>query len=601
MPQRATSRVTALMALTPQALLIVSRDRTVLDVNERFCTLTGIPREEAVGLRPPYPWWPPDAWGAFQVMLDRITSGDDREFRGEIRHTDGRRVAVEEDWVHVMGADGTPTEHIIRIREMSAPQLVDDYLRHDIRVPRNLVDSMSDGVMVYDATGRVAMANTAASRILGVPVEELVGGRLHERGWRAFSADGSPFPFDAIPAVVTLSTGDPQRDVVMGVQRAPEPVRWLRVSSSPLGSLAGVPLAAISTFVDISELKRREGESAALHRIAELVATGAASRAVFGEIAGGLAGSVGADIAAVTRFEGHHGHVEGFFMAGDPPVTDPPPAPIDLLDANTAVARVWSTKEPVLLSDVGPDTGRVLNMGELPIARMARGVPIRVDGEVWGAVSVAALHADYAEDAPERMLRFAGLAAIAVASMTERAQLVHEAGSDALTGLSNRRVFDRRLLRELLDRHPVCLITLDIDHFKKINDLYGHAAGDRALATVAAALHGGARAGDTVARLGGDEFAWILPDTGLEVAQERAEHLVRRVRSVECGFALPLSASAGVVQALPGETDAQVLHRADEALYHAKSAGGDTVQTGPTPRADAPDATPPPDRGWRRG
>jgi diguanylate cyclase (GGDEF)-like protein len=159
--------------------------------------------------------------------------------------------------------------------------------------------------------------------------------------------------------------------------------------------------------------------------------------------------------------------------------------------------------------------------------------------------------------------------------------------NDALTGCLNRRGFDQSLAREVARssraNSELALIAVDLDHFKKINDTYGHPGGDAVLREFGMMLSQAARAGDMVARTGGEEFSILLPDTGSDGAKYVAERLCEKVRKhafMANGRKLGLTASFGVVSTRPGrdESDANLKLRADEALYAAKDAGRDCVK-----------------------
>ncbi len=155
---------------------------------------------------------------------------------------------------------------------------------------------------------------------------------------------------------------------------------------------------------------------------------------------------------------------------------------------------------------------------------------------------------------------------------------------DALTGLLNRRAFDA-LLAEEVDRarrlgHPLTLVTLDLDHFKTINDTHGHAAGDAVLAEAAKFFEAQVRTIDRVARIGGEEFAVLLMETradeGLAVAQRLVDAARARTVALGAGGSLTFTASAGVAAlSAEGESAAALLAAADKALYAAKHAGRD--------------------------
>jgi len=163
------------------------------------------------------------------------------------------------------------------------------------------------------------------------------------------------------------------------------------------------------------------------------------------------------------------------------------------------------------------------------------------------------------------------------------AQADEVANTDALTFLPNRRQMIGDLQREVIlsDRYdtPLAISMLDIDHFKNINDTYGHPVGDEVLQRLAGELRQRIRQPDTIGRYGGEEFLVILPHSTLQAAIEQAERLCRHVRSLliksnEAGISLTIS--IGIAQYKIHKEDWQTfLSRADAALYRAKNAGRD--------------------------
>jgi diguanylate cyclase (GGDEF)-like protein len=162
-------------------------------------------------------------------------------------------------------------------------------------------------------------------------------------------------------------------------------------------------------------------------------------------------------------------------------------------------------------------------------------------------------------------------------------RLARQALTDDLTGLANRRHGARQLEREiaLCVRHGrlLALLRVDVDHFKPINDSYGHEAGDAVLVEVARRLEAAVRGGDELARWGGDEFVAILPDTdkaGALRAAERLRAFVSEGPIAAAGHQLPVTISVGWAH-WAGDTPDDLLARADRALYRAKDAGRDAV------------------------
>jgi diguanylate cyclase (GGDEF)-like protein len=163
------------------------------------------------------------------------------------------------------------------------------------------------------------------------------------------------------------------------------------------------------------------------------------------------------------------------------------------------------------------------------------------------------------------------------------------ASHDSLTGALNRGAFEQRLDAELARAQrsgtALALVVFDVDHFKSINDRFGHAAGDDALREIGDAVSGGMRRSDVFGRLGGEEFALLLPDTdmaGAAVVADKLRHgLARRAAG-----APELTVSFGVAEVHGGCADArEMFDEADRALYAAKRAGRDRVVRSDEPRA----------------
>jgi len=163
-----------------------------------------------------------------------------------------------------------------------------------------------------------------------------------------------------------------------------------------------------------------------------------------------------------------------------------------------------------------------------------------------------------------------------------------ESRKDALTGVSNRKCFDLTLMKEIEEARsrntPLCLCMIDLDHFKKFNDNFGHRMGDSALRIVASIFDHNVRDNDLVARYGGEEFAVVMPNAELKTAVAvsnriretlTSKHVVRRSTGEHLGN---ISVSVGVAQFRDDDTPCSLIERADGALYEAKRAGRNRVQ-----------------------
>lgn len=180
------------------------------------------------------------------------------------------------------------------------------------------------------------------------------------------------------------------------------------------------------------------------------------------------------------------------------------------------------------------------------------------------------------------------IASIALERAQATEQLYRMATVDMLTGIANRQqllaIGQRELMRAQRSRHPLSLCMIDVDHFKSVNDNYGHAVGDAVLKQVAMLLVKALRGVDTCGRYGGEEFVALLPETDGETALRVAERVRTTIAraSVEIGDALDLrvTVSIGVCAMLADESLEQLLIRADKALYEAKHGGRNRVAAG---------------------
>lgn len=164
-------------------------------------------------------------------------------------------------------------------------------------------------------------------------------------------------------------------------------------------------------------------------------------------------------------------------------------------------------------------------------------------------------------------------------------KLSKDASTDFLTQVNNRGAFDRRIIEEFARYKRYgqifSLVLFDLDHFKNVNDTYGHLVGDRVLKAVAMLINEEKRVADFLARYGGEEFALILPGIDKETARNVAEKFRKKIDATTFKFenySIDLTVSAGVTEVLPeDQIPSDVIKRADEALYEAKSGGRNQV------------------------
>ncbi|NUT56620.1 MAG: diguanylate cyclase [Thermoleophilia bacterium] len=211
-------------------------------------------------------------------------------------------------------------------------------------------------------------------------------------------------------------------------------------------------------------------------------------------------------------------------------------------------------------------------------------VPLIARGALKGTLNVYRIgeHASFTDAEFELAQRLGDAAALALDNAHIRARLEREAQTDSLTGLYNHRYFHERLRRELTrasaEHENVAVVMLDIDDFKKVNDVFGHAVGDDVLAELADRLRATVRAGDVVCRIGGEEFAVIVPESCEEHTTSLATRLAARLDELEIGVAGRIAVSIGNAQGPEHAANPRELVAcAEAAMMTAKARGKNQV------------------------
>lgn len=417
---------------------------------------------------------------------------------------------------------------------------------------RTIVDTISEGVVFQAADGTILEVNPAAERIEDRDEHDMLVKDSEDPQWGAVRADGTPFPGEDHPAMVTLRTGEPQRDVVMGIATPRGERRWIMINSAPVfDSNGGAPTAAVTTFRDITE-----------------------QRLVAEEVR----------IAAIA------------FDASQEAMV--------IADANTTILRV--NRAFTELTGYSPDEAvgqstRLLSSGHQGPAfyrKMWQALTTEHfwQGEIWDRRSNGEVYpcwlritavTDDAGTVTHYIATSTDLSDVKAAQQDMLTLTFH----DPLTGLPNRRLLLDRLELAVItsanDDRRGALISIDLDAFTMLNETSGHAAGDRLLTTVSERLSAQVGSEGTVARLGSDEFAVLLqrldpdPDRAVEQAQEAADGFraaVGRPLAVE-GQEYQCRISVGIAMFGQGEPDAgDLLRHADLALTLARREGPDRVQ-----------------------
>jgi diguanylate cyclase (GGDEF)-like protein len=328
------------------------------------------------------------------------------------------------------------------------------------------------------------------------------------------------------------------------------------------------------------QLALRDAEEAAVGQIATLVAQAATPETVFTAVAEQVVKLFDSRTGAVSRFDALTN--QGIVLGGWTRDGDQLAGAVYDLAGVTASALVFRTGHGAR-NDTGygsatdPISDLMVGLG----TRDGVAAPIVVGGKLWGALGAAYDQHQIPVGVEQRLERFASLVELAISNADAWERLAREAATDSLTGIANRRAFHERLDAEVANAHRyqrnLALVLMDLDHFKAVNDLHGHQAGDRALATFAELLNAHTRKGELVARIGGEEFAWLLPETDRDGAYAAAERIRQAIETTRLQEVVTVTLSAGVCST-ENALDADTLVRnADRALYRAKESGRNTT------------------------
>ncbi|MFK7988640.1 MAG: diguanylate cyclase [Sandaracinaceae bacterium] len=234
--------------------------------------------------------------------------------------------------------------------------------------------------------------------------------------------------------------------------------------------------------------------------------------------------------------------------------------------------------EPIRLDQAMEDPRFETRIGMRNEIASFLGVPLVAGASTTGVLSAAGTEPGLFNADHQRLAEL--LAAIA-SPWVEVARLNRLSTVDPLTGALNRRGLDETFPEVLATEGPLSVVMADLDHFKRVNDTHGHAAGDEVLRAVASRIAELLRVHDAVVRLGGEEFLMVLPSASLEQASRVAERARESLAgdTVRVGDqTIRITASFGVAEHKEGETRDALLARADRALFEAKKAGRDCVR-----------------------
>ena len=491
-----------------------------------------------------------------EPSLEQLRRLNDKEidtlnFDKRYLHATGHEVWVRLDVSMVLDSAERPELIIIQAHEITTSRQVREQLAENEARLDSVIRSMAEGLIVVDPDGRFSVANQRAAEILGAVPQALESLSLEDFDSDCWRLDGTPMTSEEFPASVTLATGHPQREVVMGLERPDGRQVWIEISTEPVYKDESERIqAVVATFSDITQRIETEQALRESQERLSLAIEGAklgmwdwnleAHDLSFNKIAARILGyrenEIASDVSSVRALT----HPEDDAHL------------VDEMEAHLAGTR------PFFEADV----------------RMRR----KSGGYIWTNMRGRVTE----RDSRDKPLRVTGMLMDISRRKELEAELERLATTDELTGLFNRRygidAVKNEIARAQRSGRPLSLILLDIDHFKGVNDRFGHDVGDKVLGDLAGLLRERLRRTDTAARWGGEEFAVILPETDCADGRRFAGELLARMEEIKTPDGEGISASFGVVDYRGDESASELVKRADRLMYRAKQAGRARVE-----------------------
>lgn len=465
----------------------------------------------------------------------------------------------------------------------------------------NVLNASPDGIFQVSQTGAIVFANDAAcelfgyerASLLGQPVELLIPQErraAHVELRRRFQAVATSRGMGSGATIVGLRSDGTHIAIDISLSRVQTPqgvtmyctVRDIRAQKALEQELRA---ANHDLSCAVSSLERKAAELRELTAVGELLHGSSCERELFAITVSALNRLFPASSGALYLCTSHRSTCERMADWG-------PGA--KLLRPTIAQSECWALRQSRPWHHSGsveePHCNHYLSDAHPP----AHCIPLLGHGELLGVLHIFADAADPGVMAtgllgsnPDQLLQaFANQVALSLANLRLREMLRVQSLIDPLTGLYNRRALDEFFEREIANaikaKRPLSILLVDVDHFKRFNDRFGHESGDHALRELARMFQRRLRGEDIVGRLGGEEFAILLPDTSGPSSMAVGESLRRGAESLALergGRSLgALTISVGIAAlGADGRSAAQLLRHADRALYRAKAAGRNKV------------------------
>jgi diguanylate cyclase (GGDEF)-like protein/PAS domain S-box-containing protein len=517
-------------------LIVDPASGDIVDANPAACAFYGYSKEQLLNMQVgDINILSPDEIKA-EIELARREQRKYFNFPHRLANGEIRQVEVYSGPVHI---EGRTLMHSI-IHDVTERRRLEEQLQLSETRLRTLFEVLPDGILLVEPDGRIAQWNKAALALLGEDEEGLQARRYH-----LLFPDGRPVPPTDYPSLRSLRSEPVLNNELYALERHGQPPRWISASSRPLPG-DGAANGVVISVVDVSRLIELEESFRIAQSVFEATTEGILVCDEHSRIV-----SVNPAFTSIT------GYSAAEVLGRNP----------KLLASGHHDQAFYRTLYETLDSH-GRWEGEIVNR--------------RRDGAIYVSwLKIAAIR-----ETDRKVRRYVALFSDITVKKREEQEVWYQANYDTLTNLPNRILLGDRLQQAIAQatrREGMAgLLYIDLDHFKPVNDTYGHQAGDELLRQVARRIGNCIRDEDTVARIGGDEFLVLLPtlserDAALRVADKIIDSLCQPFRLKEA--TVDIAASIGIAL-FPehGTTAETLLEHGDAAMYRAKAEGRRTVR-----------------------
>ena len=582
-----------LIELSPLPIYVLDDDGRVLLWNSAAISLFGWEQAEVVGK--PLPTLPAVRHHELQSLLDELrTAGGINRREIERRAKDGRLLTLRISAARAWRINEQQTGTVVMAEDITEHKRAESALRESEAQLRSIFDSAGDAIIVFDDRGVIESFNPACVRIFGYQSDELHGqnvrmliphvSNLHdELGFSDRRESGARRPFTGPVEVVARRNGGHSFAVEVSMSEMMTAAGWrfagtfrdIAIRKRVEESARRLNEELSLTITELEEVNR---ENRVLSEMRDMLQTCHSVEEVY-LVAHQFVAKLMTDVSgALYMLDARNELLEAVVGWGDP----------SMQDAVFGSDACWALRRgrAYLVADPG---------GSLSCKHLATVavhgyvcVPLTAQGDTLGMLHLQPGSCAIADDqrVAERVERLATTLSehisLAVANVRLRESLRMQATKDGLTGLFNRRfmeeILERELRRALRKNRQLAVFMVDIDHFKRINDLFGHEAGDLVLREVAGCLRANIRQEDFACRYGGEEFVLVLPESDIEALMPRAKAILDAIRRlVVTHHGQPIgqvTVSIGMAAAPQhGNNVLGLVRAADQALYRAKNEG----------------------------